>query len=208
MWVRGEEWGTVSFSTSFLAEFFTNLSINSVLKIFVVLEIKLMVWLLPPGHGGPLHSRRLDSEFWDLLLANCSIFLLLIKHNFNNLLSNWKLQSIVFSNICFRNYLQVLCCDKSLQSFPTLFDPMDCSPPGSSIHGILQARILEWVAMPSSRGSSWPRDWTCVFYNSCIAGRFFTAEPPGKYDFPVFLVIMLVIWFCQAGNVSKKPVVL
>ena len=110
MWVRGEEWGTVSFSTSFLAEFFTNLSINSVLKIFVVLEIKLMVWLLPPGHGGPLHSRRLDSEFWDLLLANCSIFLLLIKHNFNNLLSNWKLQSIVFSNICFRNYLHVLCC--------------------------------------------------------------------------------------------------
>ena len=129
-------------------------------------------------------------------------------NNSNYLLSNWKLQSIVFSNICFINYLHVLCCAKSLQSFPTLFDPMDCSPPGSSIHGILQARILEWVAMPSSRGSSLPRDWTCVFYNSCIAGRFFTAEPPGKYDFPVFLVIMLVIWFSQAGNVSKKPLVL
>ena len=43
---------------------------------------------------------------------------------------------------------------KSLQSCPTLCDPMDCSPPGSSVHGILQARILEWVAMPSSRGSS------------------------------------------------------
>ena len=41
---------------------------------------------------------------------------------------------------------------KSLQSCPTLCDPMDCSPPGSSAHGILQARILEWVAMPSSRG--------------------------------------------------------
>ena len=39
-----------------------------------------------------------------------------------------------------------------------LYDPMDCSPPDSSIHGILQARILEWVAMPSSRGSSGPRD--------------------------------------------------
>ena len=43
---------------------------------------------------------------------------------------------------------------KSLQSYPTLCDPMDCSPPGSSVHGILQARILEWVATPSSRGSS------------------------------------------------------
>ena len=45
-------------------------------------------------------------------------------------------------------------CAQSLQLCPTLCDPMDCSPPGSSVHGILQARILEWVAMPSSRGSS------------------------------------------------------
>ena len=56
-------------------------------------------------------------------------------------------------------------------SFPTLWDPMDCSPPGSSVLGILQARILEWVAMPSSRGSSQPRDLTQL---SCIAGGFFT----------------------------------
>ena len=49
---------------------------------------------------------------------------------------------------------------KSLQSCLTLCDPMDCSPLGSSVHRILQARILEWVAMPSSRGSSWPRDQT------------------------------------------------
>ena len=48
---------------------------------------------------------------------------------------------------------------------------MDCSPPGSSVHEILQARILEWVAIPFSRGSSWPRDQIWV---SCIAGRFFT----------------------------------
>ena len=40
-------------------------------------------------------------------------------------------------------------------------DPMNCCLPGSSVHGILQARILQWVAMPSSRGSFWPRDWTC-----------------------------------------------
>ena len=52
--------------------------------------------------------------------------------------------------------------------------PMNCSLPDSSVHGILQARILEWVAMPSSRASSWPRDWTCISGVSCIAGRFFT----------------------------------
>ena len=44
------------------------------------------------------------------------------------------------------------------QLYPTLWGPMDCSPPGSSIHGIFQARVLEWVAISSSRGSSWPRD--------------------------------------------------
>ena len=58
-----------------------------------------------------------------------------------------------------------------IQSCPTLWDPMDCSPPGSSVHGILQARILECVAIPFSRESSQPRDQTQV---SCIAGRFFT----------------------------------
>ena len=53
----------------------------------------------------------------------------------------------------------------------TLCDPMDCGPPGASVHGILHARILEWVAMPSSRGSAQPRD---RIQGSCIAGRFFT----------------------------------
>ena len=57
------------------------------------------------------------------------------------------------------------------QSCPTLCDPMGCSLPGSSIHGILQARILEWVAFPFSRGSSQAKDWTQV---SWIAGRSFT----------------------------------
>ena len=52
-----------------------------------------------------------------------------------------------------------------------LWESMDCSPPGSSVHGILQARILEWVFISISRGSSQPRDQTWV---SCIAGRFFT----------------------------------
>ena len=53
---------------------------------------------------------------------------------------------------------------KSLQLCPTLCDSMDCSPPGSFVHGILQARTLEWAAMPSSRGSSQPRDRTHISY--------------------------------------------
>ena len=57
------------------------------------------------------------------------------------------------------------------RSRPILSDPIDCSPPGSSVHGILQARILEQVAIPFSRVSSWPRDRTQV---SCVADRFFT----------------------------------
>ena len=61
------------------------------------------------------------------------------------------------------------------QSCSTLCKPMDCSLPGSSVHGILQAQILEWVAMPSSRGSSQPRDQTQV---SHISGRFFTVWAP------------------------------
>ena len=58
--------------------------------------------------------------------------------------------------------------------------PMDCSLPGSSVHGIFQARILEWAAISSSRGSSRPRDRTCTPCVSFMAGRFFTAEPRGK----------------------------
>ena len=69
--------------------------------------------------------------------------------NFNNLF--WGKTFIHFQPI-------LLEWVKVAQSCLTLCDPMDCSPPGSSVHGILQARILEWVAMPSSRGSSQPRD--------------------------------------------------
>ena len=57
------------------------------------------------------------------------------------------------------------------QLCPTLCNPMDCSPPGSSVHRLSKKKILEWVAIPFSRGSSWLRDRTWV---SCIAGRFLT----------------------------------
>ena len=70
---------------------------------------------------------------------------------------------------------------KSLQSYLTLCNPMDCSLPGSSVHGILQARILEWVAMPSSRGSSRPWDQTLGSYVSGIGRQvLLPLVPPEK----------------------------
>ena len=65
------------------------------------------------------------------------------------------------------------CCVLSCFSHVWLCAPVDCSPPGSSVHGVLQARILEWVAISFSRGSCWPRDWTQV---SCTAGGFTITE--------------------------------
>ena len=81
------------------------------------------------------------------------------------------------------------------QSCPTLCDPMDCSLPGSSVHGILQARILKWVAISFSRGSSRPRDLTQV---SHIVGRFFTIkdtwEAHRKNISPFYLVTQGNSW--------------
>ena len=71
-------------------------------------------------------------------------------------------------------------------------DPMDCSLPGSSVHGIVQARIVKWVAISFSRGSSRPKNQTWV---SCIAGRFFTTDPLGK---PKYNICMCA---CQVTSV-------
>ena len=96
--------------------------------------------------------------------------------------------------------LCVCVCVLVTQWCPTLCNPMDYSPPGSSIHGVLQARILEWVTMPSSRGSSWPRDQTRV---SCIAHRFFTIWAIRKLFCSMinkFLSLNLVVWGHDTWN--------
>ena len=69
---------------------------------------------------------------------------------------------------------------KSLQSCPILCSPMDCSPSSLLCHGILQAKILEWVARSSSRGSSQPRDQIHIFYVSYMAGGYFTTDHLGS----------------------------
>ena len=69
------------------------------------------------------------------------------------------------------------------QSFSCVWlcDPMDCSPPGSSVRGIYQARVLEWVSIFSSRRSSGPKNWTCISWGSSTGRQiFFTTEPVGK----------------------------
>ena len=66
------------------------------------------------------------------------------------------------------------------ESVPVFFDPSDCSLLDFFAQGILQARILEWVAISSSRRSSWPRGQTHISTVSCIAGGFLTSEPLGK----------------------------
>ena len=76
-----------------------------------------------------------------------------------------------------------LCVCVCAQSCLTLCDPMDCSPPDSSVHGIFQARIQEWIAISFSRGSSWPRDPPWVFGSPALAGRLFTTS-----DSLVFLI--------------------
>ena len=83
-------------------------------------------------------------------------------------------------------------CDLVTKLCPTLCDPVDCSPPGSSVHGIFQAGVLEWVAISSFQIS----DQTCV---SCLAGVFFTTEPPGKPS-------LLLLFRCQSGvREFEKP---
>ena len=80
-----------------------------------------------------------------------------------------------------------------IQSCLTICDPTDYSPTDSSVHGILQARMLEWYVIPSFQESSPPRDQTCVSYISCIAGGFFPAEPPGKPEIAITKSLQMVI---------------
>ena len=86
--------------------------------------------------------------------------------------STWQTLVLAFIlllkiNINIYEYLDTIYMYVVTQSCPTLCDAMDCSPPGSSVHGIFKARILVWITIPFSRGPSWPRDW------NCITGRFF-----------------------------------
>ena len=134
-----------------------------------------------------------------IFIASCGIF-----HLTCRLLSLWRADSAVAAcRLRFPQHVESQFPESEIsevlvaQSCPAPFNPINCSPPGSSVRGILQARMLEWVAMPFSRGPSRLRDRTQV---SCIAGIFFTVEPPGNQ--PVFPV--LEVRFLTTGPPGKS----
>ena len=88
------------------------------------------------------------------------------------------------------------------QRYLTLSDPMDRNLPGASLHGSLQARILGWLAMPFSRGSSWPRDWTHKFY--ALAGGFIMTSTTWEAQAKAEDCAALAIWIPRAICTFKE----
>ena len=122
-----------------------------------------MITLLGQKHNIPIHSDMVPCSFESLghyyILHRCPSNPLSIYISIDNIVV-WRYWYRFVAKSC-----------------PTLSDPMDCSLPGYSVHGISQARILEWVSISFSRGSSQPRDQTCI---SCLAGGFFTTGATRK----------------------------
>ena len=94
-----------------------------------------------------------------------------------HILDMWRCSPAVTEGGFWPSFISVVTIMRACSVVPDSCDPMDYSTQSSPVHGVFQARILQWVAISYSRGSSWPRDWSCV---SCIAGQFFTTETPGK----------------------------
>ena len=130
------------------------------------MKIRFLEWALTKH----LHTHSLNSHIMTCLLRMRRMF----KKNKESIISHRKLTLevalITSFYFCVLSHFSCVC----------LCGPMDCSPPGSSVHGIVQARILESVAMLSSGTPYRPEDQTHVSGGSCTAGRFFTAEPLGK----------------------------
>ena len=112
-------------------------------------------------------GKLLCNVWWFLLYNNTNQPWLYIYHLLLNLTP--LPHPALFSLNSFMLSRQGYMCAKLLQLCLTLWDPLDCSPPGSFVHGILQARILEWVAISYARGSSRPSDWTHISFISCIS---------------------------------------
>ena len=122
---------------------------------------------------------HISDIIWYLSFYAWLISLSIMLSKFIHVVANGKILSFLWlHNILSHThtyvYVYVCMCAKSFQSCPTIWNPMDCSPSDSSVHRILQARILEWIAMPSSRESSQPRDGTWIFKSPALAGTFVT----------------------------------
>ena len=111
-----------------------------------------------------------------------SLFISVVFAQFDKSLSDQFFKNLsYFQNFILFCLIMACCACSVVQLCPTLCDPMNCKPPGSSAHEIFQARILGWVAISSFRGTSWPSDPTHI---SCIAGRFLLLF---LYNFSVYL---------------------
>ena len=130
----------------------------------------------PLGSAFPMESSSLAFLLRTAgnILSNVLVFLLFLAVNFRQLNNKWisrKFSSLIWQCFFIFYFCLILCVCVCAQLCPTLGDPMDCSPPGSAANGVFQARILEWVALSSSRGISLTQDWTCVSCVSCIGNR-------------------------------------
>ena len=149
------------------------------------------------------------SLWFSFLVSNevCSVILAkwenLTRKLFPNVVKFLRILNGILKEIWHANYMLIdffspfpfYLCAKLLQSCWTPCEPMDYSPPGSSVRGTLQARILEWVAIPSSRGSSWPRDRTCIFCVFCTGrGISLPLTPPE----------LVILFLCFPGGPTIK----
>ena len=157
-------------------------------QMTTVIQVRDEELALAGGHHGVFLGVDLPSWLWALLTdVPCDLTWPpysgpQFPHRINE--SWWSLRGFLFSS-CF--LYSCACVGAQLLSYVQLCNPVDCSPPGSSVHGVLQERILEWVAISSSRGSSQSRDQTLVSCLSCI-GRwifffFLMTEPPRKQSY-------------------------
>ena len=138
-------------------------------------------WSIFSSKSSQLTQRSLFCSLFHVLTGfdrvSHSILPLAFRHHtvLTSLLFQWLLhfraQYSIYRTLVSWCKTSSVCCACSVTLVLSLFENMDCSPPGSFVHGILQARTLEWVAMPSSRGSSQPRDRTGVSW---------ATESPGK----------------------------
>ena len=125
--------------------------------------------------------------------------------SFDSYLSSYIMQTLKLTVMKFKISHIIWSINIFTQLCPTLCNPMNCSPSSSSLQGILQARILEWVVISFSRASSWPRDWNQV---SFIASRFFTIWATRELSLSLSLSLYIYIYMCVyiSINICSKIV--
>ena len=178
----------------------------------MAIHSSILAWRIPwteePGRLQPMGLQRVGHD-WACSKVNSPNFQMRkLKPRVPSLIKWVQGQYLLFWGLNWNNRCRMLhilysmyiyCCCLITKSCLILCDPMDCSPPGSFIYGIFQARILEWIAIPFSRGSSQPRDWTQF---SCIADRFFTMSHQ-RYQvlyLHLFSQASLSPWVSPIGN--------